>query len=307
MFGGMFSTRKRKPKKKRKSSLKITNCYGGVEKRDGTCYTRDNLIEMRNLWNIKHPDRQIRATDPEQIWKKFDEYLQHVCSSEACWLKQHFIDKKISSKIFDKSFSPSKPSKWRKNPVEWLDSLDIQRVMKQYEDTNDNFEFYGAAPIDFDDKYKGTDQCVFEEICKLNVQERYNRGKTNLGFIFNLDPHYKSGSHWVSLFVDLNDNYIFFLDTNGNSIPIRVKELVKRIKSQCKNDLHKKMRFIDNAPRRHQYENTECGMYCLYAIIAQLKKLHTPQWIKRNRIPDDEMKEFRDILYTDRLPKKLTV
>ena len=249
---------------------------------------------------MKHPDKQIRSKEPEQIWKRFDEYLQHPCRNESCWLKQQFLDKNIASTIFNESFTPAKPQKWKINPVEWLNSLDIEKVMKQYEDENDNFEFLGASPIDFDDKYKGSDQCVFEEICKLNVPEKYNRGIKKIGFIFNLDPHYKSGSHWVSMFVDLDDNYIFFLDTNGNSIPDEIKALVKRIKLQCKNDLHKNMRFIDNAPRRHQYENTECGIYCLYAIISQLKKLHSPQWIKRNRIPDNEMKEFRDIFFTDR-------
>lgn len=300
MIKRLFSRRKPRRKPNRKSSLKITNCYGGAEKRHGTCYSREDLIKMRNIWNVKHPDKQIRSKEPEQIWKRFDEYLQHLCRNESCWLKQQFLDKNIASTIFNESFTPAKPQKWKINPVEWLNSLDIEKVMKQYEDENDSFEFLGASPIDFDDKYKGSDQCVFEEICKLNVPEKYNRGIKKIGFIFNLDPHYKSGSHWVSMFVDLDDNYIFFLDTNGNSIPDEIKALVKRIKLQCKNDLHKKMRFIDNAPRRHQYENTECGIYCLYAIISQLKKLHSPQWIKRNRIPDDEMKEFRDIFFTDR-------
>jgi hypothetical protein len=304
MFGGIFSSRKkRKTKKTRKTSPKISNCYGGIEKRNGTCYSQDDLLKMRNIWNIKHPDKQIRAKQPELIWNRFDEYLQHVCKNEACWLKQQFLDKNIAANIFDQSFTPAKPSNWRTNPVQWLNSLDIENVMKQYEDENEDFEFFGAAPIDFDDKYEGSNQCVFEEICNFNIQTEYNKGIRNIGFIFNLDPHHKSGSHWVSMFVNLDDNYIFFLDTNGISIPIQIKALVNRIKSQCKRDLHKKMRFMDNAPRRHQYENTECGVYCLYAIISQLKKIHTPQWIKRNRIPDEEMKTFRDIFYTDRTKK----
>jgi hypothetical protein len=307
MFGGIFSDSKKKKRKKRspKGTRKISNCYGGAEKRNGTCYSREDLLTMRNLWNAKHPDKQIKSKDPNGVWKKFDTYLQHVCTSESCWLKQQFIDKNIASNIFEESFTPAKPQKWKINPVEWLDSLDIEKVMHQYENENDNFEFLGPSPIDFDAIAKGGNDCVFDEICNLNIEEKYNKGIKNLGFIFNLDPHYKSGSHWVSLFVNLDTNYIFFLDTNGNYIPEQVKQLVKRIKTQCKSDLHKKMRFIDNAPRRHQHEGTECGIYCLYAIVSQLKGIHTPQWIKRNRIPDNEMKEFRDIFYTDRSPNKL--
>lgn len=299
MFGGIFSTKKRRPRMK--TSRKITNCYGGSEKRNGSCYSKEDLIKMRDIWNVSHPDKLIRTKNTEKIWNKFDNYLQHVCKSEACWLKQQFINKQIASNIFDTSFTPEKPSKWKINPVEWLDSLDIEKVMHQYEDENENFEFLGPSPIDFDDKNdSGADRCVFEGICDLNIQEKYANGIKHLGLIFNLDPHYKSGSHWVSLFVNLDKNYIFFLDTNGNYIPDEIKDLVKRIKYQCKTDLHKKMKFIDNAPRRHQNEGTECGMYCLYAIVSQLKGIHTPQWIKRNRIPDDKMKDFRDIFFTDR-------
>lgn len=305
MFGGIFSAKKKEKKVKHNKSRRISNCYGGAEKRNGTCYSSEDLLKMRNLWNVKHPDKQIRTKNPKGVWKKFDTYLQHVCTSESCWLKQQFIDKNIASNIFEESFTPAKPQKWKINPVEWLDSLDLEKVMHQYENENDNFEFLGPSPIDFDTIAKDGKDCVFDEICNLNIEEKYNKGIKNLGFIFNLDPHYKSGSHWVSMFVNLDNNYIFFLDTNGNYIPDQVKQLVKRIKTQCKTDLHKKMRFIDNAPRRHQHEGTECGIYSLYAIVSQLKGIHTPQWIKRNRIADDEMKEFRDIFYTDRSSSKL--
>ena len=30
-----------------------------------------------------------------------------------------------------------------------------------------------------------------------------NKKKKQIGFIFNTDPHYKSGQHWISLFVDI--------------------------------------------------------------------------------------------------------
>ena len=28
--------------------------------------------------------------------------------------------------------------------------------------------------------------------------------KTKLGIVFNTDPHYKSGQHWISLYIDLS-------------------------------------------------------------------------------------------------------
>ena len=117
--------------------------------------------------------------------------------------------------------------------------------------------------------------------------------------IFNLDPHYKGGSHWVSLFVDLDDNYIFFLDSNGVKIPKEIKVLVKRLQKQAKDGLHKKLKFIDNAPMEHQHENTECGIYSLYNIISLLTKKKTPHQIKRTRITDKEMEEYRSIFFNE--------
>ena len=83
-----------------------------------------------------------------------------------------------------------------KNPNEWLNSLDISRVMKQYENDYKCFDFLGPSPIDFD-TFKENNECVWDEICNFDLNKSYTKGKRKFGFIFNLDPHYKGGSHWV--------------------------------------------------------------------------------------------------------------
>ena len=87
------------------------------------------------------------------------------------------------------------------------------------------------------------------------------------------------------------------MDSNGDKIPDEVKLLVNRIKQQGKEGLHKKLRFIDNAPMEHQYENTECGIYSLYTIVQLLLEKKTPQTLRRRRIPDEDMEEFRSIFF----------
>ena len=37
------------------------------------------------------------------------------------------------------------------------------------------------------------------EICNFNLNKMI-KNKKKIGFIFNLDPHTKGGSHWVSMF-----------------------------------------------------------------------------------------------------------
>ena len=282
--------------KKKSKTKKRANCYAGRTKKNGrTCFADKSLITLRDMWNKQHPDRKITSRKSYDIWDKLNVYLAQVCENEICWLEQKFSKGDIAKRLKKIHFAPMQPVKWKKNKNEWLNSLDITNVMKQYEHDYKDFQFLGPSPIDFD--LVKDNKCIEEEICKCNVCDKYNEGINKIGFIFNLDPHYKGGSHWVSLFVNLDENYIFFLDSNGIKIPKEIKQLVNRMQKQAKEGLHKKLRFIDNAPMEHQHENTECGMYSLYNIISLLTKQKTPRQIKNKRIPDADMEEFRSIFF----------
>ena len=292
----LFAAGKKKKKTRRKT--RKANCFAGRSKKNKTCYADKSIIQMKELWNTKHPDKKIVTRQPNQIWEKLNENLNNVCDTEMCWLEQKFIDNGLRDKLEKTTFAPKQPKKWKIDPNTWLNSLDISKVMKQYEHDHKNFNFLGPSPIDFDDKLDGG-KCVWDDICKCVICEKYQNGVHKIGFIFNLDPHYKGGSHWVSLFVDLDKNFIFFMDSNGDKIPDEVKELVNRIKQQGKEGLHKKLRFIDNAPMEHQYENTECGIYSLYTLIHLLQEKTTPQKLRKKRIPDEDMEEFRSIYFNE--------
>ena len=103
------------------------------------------------------------------------------------------------------------------------------------------------------------------------MEKLLKEGKTKIGITFNLDKHHQRGSHWVSLFVDLDDRFIFYYDSAGNDIPEEIDNLRKRLMKQSL-ELKKKMKlkFYKNYPVEHQYGNTECGMYSLFFIITML-------------------------------------
>ena len=85
-----------------------------------------------------------------------------------------------------------------KNPNEWLNSLDIEYVMKQYENDYKNFEFLGPSPIDFD--LIKNNKCIEERSVIVMSSKKYNNGIHKIGMIFNLDPHYKevvTGYHYL--------------------------------------------------------------------------------------------------------------
>ena len=60
------------------------------------------------------------------------------------------------------------PVEWKTNPTAWLSTIDINKVMKQYE-KNSDFVFLGAVPIDFDYDF-GIGTCVSNELCNLDVE-----------------------------------------------------------------------------------------------------------------------------------------
>ena len=137
---------------------------------------------------------------------------------------------------------------------------------------------------------------MWEELCNFNLNDYIKKGKYKIGIIFNLDPHYKGGSHWVSLFINVTKNFIFYFDSNGDKIPRRIKRLVNTITTQGRN-IGITFNFQQNHPMEHQYENTECGMYSLYFIIELLKDNKPLSFFKEHRIPDKDMENLRKIYF----------
>ena len=58
------------------------------------------------------------------------------------------------------------------------------------------------------------------------MQEQINKGKTKIGVIFNTHPHYKSGEHWISLFINVKKGEIFFFDSAGSRVPKKIEKFI---------------------------------------------------------------------------------
>tara|TARA_B100001094_G_C18157853_1_gene787529 strand:+ start:185 stop:940 length:756 start_codon:yes stop_codon:yes gene_type:complete len=248
---------------------------------------------MKDLWNARHPDGKIMATQPRAIWEALGENMKNTCNRESCWMKQKWVSNKLDKKIQKNTFAPTQPSVWKKKPNEWLTSIDILNVMKQYEDKHDDFEFLGPSPIDFD-SHKMRGECVWDELCKFSLKKQKESGKSKIGIIFNLDPHDKPGSHWVATYINMNKKEIYYFDSYGDRTPSKIKTLIKRVQEESKR-FGKKYRFKANK-RRHQYSDSECGMYCLHFII-ELTKGTSFQKFQNVRFTDDLMTKLRNIYF----------
>ena len=285
-------TTKKVTKKVTKKAFKKLQCSPKSDF-DFTCYNKNSLEKLKQLWNIRHPDVKILTNNSNEIWSSLKNNMHNTCSNEKCWLKQEFMKNK-SNKLLDvNTFAPNSPSSWKKNPNTWLTSVDINKVMQQYEHKFPNFIFLGPSPIDFDTK-KLFSQCVWNELCNFDLKEHINNNKHKIGIVFNTDPHYLEGSHWICMFIDIKQKYIFYFDSNADKTPKQINKLAKRIISQAKT-LGIDFKYHKNKTE-HQKTNTECGMYVLYTISQLLQEKMTPQSFHK-RIPDKDMVKLRKELF----------
>jgi len=294
--------KKRYNKTNKKIALQKVNCSPKPkgEMNEFSCYTNKSLYKLRDLWNARHPDVKIKTSSPKEIHLLISEKLSGVCNKESCWLKQKDKFGILESDLAD-SFAPESPNEWKKNPNEWLSSVDIMDVMKQYESAYKCFDFIGPSPIDFDTK-KLYGECVWDELCNFSVEQQIKNGKTKIGIIFNTDPHNKPGQHWISMFINIKKKQIFFFDSTGDKPSPEIMKLVERIKKQGL-ELDKKIIFKYNSNEgvEHQYGNTECGVYSLFFIVHMLEDKLTEHYLKTHILKDEYINKFRKIYFNESL------
>ena len=218
---------------KKKDNFKKVNCSPNPNKNGYSCYTDNSLHKMKKLWNIRHPRNKIKSNDPKEIWNSLKENMSSSCDKESCWLRSKFMEGNLDKELLNYTFAPKAPNNWKTKPDEWLSSVDIESVMKQYEKFYKCFVFLGPSPIDYD-KHKLYGECVWEELCKFNLSEEIKKNKNKIGVIFNTHPHFKSGEHWISMFINIKKKYIIYFDSNGNEPPTEVRKFVETITTQGK-------------------------------------------------------------------------
>lgn len=283
-------------KKTNKRNVKKLECSANESSNSFSCYTNKQLFKLQKYWNLRYPSQQIKDTIPYDIWQKLQYYMQNICNTDDCWLRQKFVTLMNDTELsFDEIYAPKAPEKWKKNKNTWLSSLDILRVMKQYEKKNKHFDFIGPSPIDFD-KRLSDGNCVWNEICNFELKKSLLKGRTDIGFIFNTDEHDEPGSHWVALHLHINkknkDGYLFYLDSVGDEIPDEIEKLRLRIQKQAQ-QVGYTLKLMDTNGLKHQYKTTECGVYCIYFIVSLMKQIHTPEYWQTHRIPDHVIEEYR--------------
>lgn len=235
---------------------------------------KSDFSSSRRLLNALN-DRFSKVCPSKEEGKKGKEY------QDQCWLEQPIIKLKAKD-LYDtlqNRFRPLMPISWKTNKNHLLNTFDILKVLKQYEKKYDDFEFLGVYPLNFMEKDKqDTSMCVIGDICHLQIKRHITDGKEfkkrQFALVHNMDPHDQPGSHWVALYINIDSTDPRFgfgyYDSYGYDESYQVQKLYRTVVDQLRQSKMKIPPFIKNT-KRHQYKNTECGMFSIVFVILCLE------------------------------------
>lgn len=195
--------------------------------KNDSCFPDEVVRDIAKRVNSQTSEKLVINKNGKELMSEVRSTMK--CEDDVCVVKNEILGDNKSKLI--EYFKPPIPKSWEKNPTTWTSTLDIDQVLSQYENKYKDFKYLGAVPIDFDTRMSD-DVCVSDDLCKINMRELWNSGKRNVGMVFNLDPHYKSGSHWVSMFVDGKNGGIYYFDSVGKEPPVEVQRLMGRVAGQ---------------------------------------------------------------------------
>jgi len=270
------------------------NRKNGLSTEKSSCFTLAELIALCKAWNatklgsknpihVKQEDTtKDESTIKLKLWQELKKRFYPYCKdNESCWLDNVELNsklKKLYPAIYDSVHFFSLKPKGTKGKNDWLSTLEIDYIMKQYENMYTDFSFIGCLPSDY---------------FILNP-ERFPKKvldtKAKAGIIFNLDETHQNGSHWVALFFEQvgTDLLVEYFDPTGQPPN-------KNIKQFLSNRYFNGALYIENK-KEHQRGNNECGSYSLFFIICRLKG-KTFDEINDGRIPDTDMNKLRSIIF----------
>lgn len=240
----------------------------------------EHWVSCLNLSELKYLAKQVGIDadnlSQSEILKEIHEAYPQCNGNELC-----IVDK------FDNNFNSNyKPIK-EPEVNEWLYNIDIEHGLEPYSKGVQDFLFLGAFPINFD-TVTYSQSPHWNKICSkvkhFKVTNYLNTKKRKFGFVFNLDPHYRGGSHWVCSFVDLNKKEIYYYNSSGSGPPSEILAFIHRIKDEAAQ--HNIILTYKRNKKVNQEGNTECGVYCMFMISGLARNCKFNHLIKI--APDDE-------------------
>ena len=241
---------------------------------------------VRKVYNEEHPrERPIGNDTPVKVWNEIKKRLHEACKSgrSECIIS-HMLQR------------PKGPKSWNVNPEEWITSDEIDAIEKRFEKMFAEYKHIGTFPIDFDKRTK-TGECLVSALCSMDIKSLYNKGYRQLGIVFNTDVSTGPGQHWMAVFCDISPELEYprmtYFDSYAHKPEKQIQTLMKRWKEQWDlTGIHSKPMKLTYNSTRHQYEDSECGMYSIYFHYCCLMGIPMEK-----RIPDEVIRGLRGLLF----------
>jgi hypothetical protein len=179
----------------------------------------------------------------------------------------------------------------------WLSTIDIDDVMNQIAKTHPSFKYLGAVPIDFDSiPFLGIKNLDFEA---LHQKEK----KSKIGIVFNTDPSYRGGEHWLSAYMDLDKKQIYFFDSVGSVPNKEIRTLLARGAKYIMKYHNCELSDLDIMHNylQHQQGTSECGTYAINFLKRMLNG-ETFLEIINNQLSDTRVSKCRKVYFYDKSP-----
>ena len=262
----------------------------------GSCLTIEALIEMIKAYNKEHSNDTIQehsnlnTLNPSKykiyLLEELSKKTKNECTNQKCWTTQSFM-KHLNNIMREQIIKFTWRTDGPQGRFDWLSTYNVNGVMEQTEKKYTEFKFLGAVPMDFDNLPE-------TNIPNLNIDKYIKNNKNKFGIIFNLDESWKSGSHWVSFFSDINNGSIYYFDSYGIRPEPRVRKLMRKFYNYCTE--HNINAVSDYNKIRHQYGGSECGVYSIN-FIKRLLKGHTFQDICQSKVKDIKINKCRKVYF----------
>jgi hypothetical protein len=288
-------TKTRKVKKQCPSPIGLRQCHPrvGENNQANGCFPEEVLkkvsVESRG---------PLEGGSQETLLHAIAKHLGVDPKNQRSLLAKLPVSEEEKAELAKKWLRPEQPSTWKSDPDMWLDSNNIRDVMKQYEEANPKFKFLGPYPIDFAARAdssatsKGnSNECLIDEMCNLDLDGDELAGKEHIGIIYNLDPHYKNGSHWVANYINIPKKTCYYFDSYGMKPPRQVYKFMQWLSLQ-EPDIQ-----LGWNGRRFQKLNSECGMYSMYFIDRMIAGEPFLKFCRRAP-PDQSMLGLRSWMFS---------
>ena len=247
----------------------IAKAYNDSIKKHGhICNNLEKKCTKLNLVNL--------SNDTDRLYKDLSNNLSSLTKREENWLSLDFInnikDSNLRDSLLNFTFKPIGPKK----DNDWLNTTNINEVEQQYLDLykSKNFTFLGAQPSDY------------TTLIKINWKKLKNYNL--IGIIFNIDTHDKSGTHWVSVFIDNVIKTVDFFDSLGNYPNKHICSFLRHFPQTI---YHFNFNLV-----KHQKGGSQCGVYACFFLNKRLKG-YTMDNINKEIISDKMMIAYRKEIF----------